>query len=235
MRTYTKFTSDTAQVLLAALADTGTDPGAYQRAMTDLGKELAATIAHDVLPSLASQSLVCVVCTVEDADFLARGLMDGLAKVGVSSDRLKLACFWNERVRSFIGSDERAFDIAPVIKQYREATDLQDAVVVVVKSIISGACVVKTNLATLIETAVPSKVIVAAPVMYKGAEQRLAQEFPTSISQRFEYLTYAIDDEKAGDNVVPGIGGQVYDRLGFEEKNTYVPQLVKERRQLLSA
>jgi hypothetical protein len=109
--------------------------------------------------------------------------------------------------------------------------DIRDAVLIVVKSIISGACVVKTNLASLIDEALPLRVIVAAPVMLKGAEQRLASEFPQSMSSRFEYFAFAIDDEKGSDdNVVPGIGGSVYERLGFGDKTAYIPEIVKERR-----
>ena len=126
----------------------------------------------------------------------------------------------------------RAFDVAPVMKQYREVEDLDGAVVVVVKSIISGACVVKTNLAMLIDHVTPSRVFVAAPVMLKGAEQRLASEFPVEVADRFEYRTFAIDDQKdADENVTLGIGGSVYERLGFQDKNTHVPEIVKQRRQ----
>ena len=178
---------------------------------------------------------ICIVCTVEDADFLAKGLLETLAVAGVDASRLKLVCFWNERVRRFTGDDHDSFDIAPIIKQYREDFDLNDAVLVVVKSIISGSCVVKTNLAALIDHVVPQRIIVAAPVMLLGAESRLAEQFPLSTSKRFEYLTFAIDDEKGeDDNVVPGIGGSVYERLGFADKTSYVPELVKQRRRGLA-
>lgn len=232
MRTYTEFYSLGARHLLDVLANKDTHPVAYQRAMHGLGWEMAGTISRHVD---ASTPTVCIACTVEDADYLARGLLDGLTASGISPENVKLICFWNERVNSFPGSEEKSFDIAPVIKQYREAVDLSHSVVIVLKSIISGACVVKTNLATLINEVVPTKVIVAAPVMYQGAEERLAREFPASIAERFEYLTFAVDDEKQGDDVLPGIGGQVYDRLGFEDKNTYVPTLVKERRTRVAA
>jgi len=231
MRTYTQFVSTGARHLLEVLIDEHTAPPAYQKAMTELGQEMASTIAAHKLPhEAATKPTVCIVCTVEDADFLARGLLDGLLAAGVGADQVKLMCFWNERVSNFPGSSGKDFDVAPAVKQYREAVDLSHAVVIVLKSIISGACVVKTNLATLIQEAVPSKVIVAAPVMLKGAEEKLAEEFPRSISDRFEYVTFAVDDKKVGDNVEPGIGGVVYDRLGFVDKNTYVPQLVQERR-----
>jgi hypothetical protein len=69
----------------------------------------------------------------------------------------------------------------------------------------------------------------------EGAEGRLAAEFPSSTSGRFEYFTFAIDTERdQDDNVVPGIGGSVYARLGFEDKTSYVPELVKQRRRDLA-
>jgi hypothetical protein len=36
--------------------------------------------------------------------------------------------------------------------------------------------------------------------------------------------------------VIPGIGGSVYERLGFsgqDDKNRYIPQIVKDRRAML--
>ena len=228
MRTFTSFSSSDTEKLLAQLVSADS-PSSYRHAMRQLGRQLAEHVAKQI-PTV-TQNAVCIACTVEDADFLARGLLEGLEQKGVGSARMKLVCFWNERVRRFNGVDTNSFDVAPVVKEYREAVDIRDSVLIVVKSIISGACVVKTNLASLIDEALPLRVIVAAPVMLKGAEQRLASEFPPSMSSKFEYFAFAIDDEKgADDNVVPGIGGSVYERLGFEDKTTYVPEIVKERR-----
>jgi hypothetical protein len=234
MRQFSKLTTTDTRHLLSVLIDPASDPAAYQGAMTALGRQLGETVAKE-LPVLAGAQTVCVACTVEDADYLARGVLDGLMASGLTPESLKFVCFWNERVHGFDGSEVRSFDVAPVLKQYREKADLDNSVVVIVKSIISGACVVKTNLATLIEDVTPSRVFVAAPVMLKGAEERLASEFPDAIAKRFEYMTFAIDDEKRDDDVIPGIGGSVYARLGFEDKNAYVPEIVKQRRKLLAA
>jgi len=46
-------------------------------------------------------------------------------------------------------------------------------------------------------------------------------------------VTFAIDNKKDGENVIPGIGGSVYELLGLgdsKEKNRYMPKIVKERR-----
>jgi hypothetical protein len=83
--------------------------------------------------------------------------------------------------------------------------------------------------------ALPQRIIVAAPVMLKGAQGRLASEFPPDTAAMFEYVTFAIDDTRdSDDNVVPGIGGAIYDRLGVDDKSVYVPKLVKLRRQNLA-
>jgi len=233
VRPFTSEATDDVRHTLGVLIDPTSPHEVYQRAMTDLGHELGIAVARRTPAS--DVSTVCIVCTVEDADYLARGLIDGMEETGFNASQLKLVCFWNERVRRLSGSDKDAFDVAPVIKQYREASNLDGAVIVVVKSIISGACVVKTNLAMLIDDVTPSKVVVAAPVMLKGAKEKLASEFTQDMASRFEYLTFAMDDQKGPDeNVLPGIGGSVYERLGFENKNAYVPDLVRQRRNRLA-
>ena len=234
MREFSRLATTDTRHLLGVLIDPNSAPAAYQSAMISLGRQLGETIAKELPAPVRAQS-VCLACTVEDADYLAKGVLDGLMGGGLQAESLTFVCFWNERVHGFDGSSVHSFDVAPVLKQYREKADLDNSVVVIVKSIISGACVVKTNLATLIEDVTPSRVFVAAPVMLKGAEDRLASEFPDAIAKRFEYMTFAIDDEKRDDDVIPGIGGSVYARLGFQDKNTYVPEIVKQRRKLLAA
>lgn len=234
-RTFTKFASPEIKDLLAALAAAETPVGAYRATMRRLGQEIG-TRAVELAPE-ARQHDVCVLCTVEDADFLARGIVEGLAAAGVARDHIRLACFWNERLSRFEDEDEDSFDVAPIIKVYRESVDVHDAILILAKSSIRGTCVVRTNLTALLNDQVPRRVVVAAPVMMKDAPARLADQFPSTISQRFEYLAFAEDDvmDQHG-NVIPGVGGSPYVRLGFiDDKNTYIPELVKERRQNFSA
>jgi len=166
------------------------------------------------------------VCTVEDADFLARGLIEQLEEDGYGQ-RIHLLCLWNGKIK------EESVSLSPVLREYKEAFNADDSVFIIVKSIISGACVVKTNLTRAISISKPTKIFVAAPVMLDGAEGRLAREFPVEINSKFEFVHFATDDEKNGDDVLPGIGGSVYELLGLgnsQQKNKYVPQIVKERR-----
>jgi len=229
MRELTTYASPAAQLLLDRLTIQNTSSDSYREAMTFLGHELSNIIGSQLAE--LGEKPICIACTVEDADFLATGIIEGLLFHGISADKIRLACFWNERVDPF---QMEELSIAPILKKYIEPIDLNESLLVVVKSIISGACVVKTNLSTLIEDSNPIRVIVAAPVMYKGAEERLGREFGDTVASRFEYVTFAVDDERQGKEVVPGIGGSVYERLGFQgqaDKNSYLPEIVKRRRE----
>ena len=91
MRTFTPLASGNARQQLDILVDQSAPASAYQDAMTELGRQLGAEVVTKN-PSI-KQSTVCVACTVEDADYLARGLLEGLAETGVDAARLKLVCF----------------------------------------------------------------------------------------------------------------------------------------------
>lgn len=237
MRDYTRLATSHARTLLNVLSAQDSTILSYQQAMTELGYELGKNLASVV--SVEAAGDVCLVCTVEDADFLAKGMLEGMRGEGIHAERLKLVCFWNDRVRHFEGTEAAAFDVAPILKQYREAIDVEHVTLVVVKSIISGACVVKTNIMAMIDDMDPKKVVVAAPVMSKGADRLLAEVFPPDMAKRFEYFTFAIDDQYAADQhtLIPGVGGSVYERLGFEGDNRlkYIPEIVRQRRQAFLA
>ncbi|WP_295539166.1 hypothetical protein [uncultured Pseudacidovorax sp.] len=225
-REYTAIANRDAEArrLVDEVADPGVDVSSYRELMRRMGRKLAQAIVPQIHTSVAGD--VFVVCTVEDADFLARGVIDELSDAQMGS-RVRLICLWNEKVR------EGAVSLSPIIKQYKEQSQAGAAAFIVVKSIISGACVVKTNLTRALSYQNPAQVFVASPVLLSGAQERLAAEFPPEISAKFEYVWFATDSDKQGENVLPGIGGSVYERLGFGdecEKNKYVPEIVKERR-----
>jgi hypothetical protein len=225
MRTFTELAKadPLAMSLVDELPNIKNSPADYQHKMFEIGKHLA----EGMLPKLrADRNEICVVCTVEDADFLARGLIEHIEASGLG-DRVHLICLWNDKIR------EENISLSPVVREYKEAFAPGNTSFVIVKSIISGACVVKTNLTRALSFAKPEKIFVAAPVMLIGAEKRLAREFPKEISEKFDFIHFAVDTEKNGENVIPGIGGSVYELLGFKDskaKNRYIPKLVKERR-----
>jgi len=220
-RNFSEYTSEVGKSNLAKLADASTNAENYSNALYLLGKELGNVLAKQI-----TGKNICVACTVEDADFLAKGIIDSLS---VLYSDISLACFWNQR--------QQALSIAPIIKKYCEPTVNNADVLVIVKSIISSACVVKTNLTNLIQDIEPDNIFVVAPVIHTDAEKNLKSEFPSAITEKFKYIYFAMDDEmQSNGNLVPGIGGNVYQRLGFkdqDDKNKFIPKLVKERRESL--
>ena len=229
MRTFTHFSYEdpVAKQLVDELHTIQGNPMMYQEHMLQIGRHLGAGI----IPKLPKNqnSAICVVCTVEDADFLARGLIEALEQDGFA-ERVHLVCLWNEKIR------ENGVSLSPISRQYKEEFSSENSIFIVVKSIISGACVVKTNLTRAVSFSQPSRIIVASPVMLIGAEGRLEREFPPAISAKFEYVHFVTDTDKDGENVLPGIGGSLYELLGLgnqHEKNKYVPSIVKERRKRL--
>jgi len=206
----------------------------YRAAMRSLGESLAEYIAdgHSKLLSDPDRDFY-LACTVEDADFLCKGLLDGLSHKVTSSTNLKFACFWNERVKS------EGYSVAPIIKSYLEEKSHTKTTVIIAKSVISGACVVKTNLMRMLDEVKPDTVLVVAPVMHADSQDKLKSEFPKSVAEKFEFLYFAKDAEtNAAGEVLPGVGGNVYDLLGLggsKVKNTYLPELVRQRRSLILA
>lgn len=229
-RTYSELVDENIQYLLSTLADKSIEPSLYQQAMTKLGNSLGEAILSKIDSGPGN---VYLASTVEDADFLATGILNRLEEQIKS---IAFACFWNQRFSPFEVED---LQIAPILKKYQEPTSERIDCLIVVKSIISGACVIRTNLTNLIQTINPEKIFIVAPVMYDQADQKLKSAFNQSIYDKFQFFYFAQDSERtpAGE-VIPGIGGMVYERLGFqgqEAKNQYVPEIVKSRRVKLTS
>lgn len=206
---------------LEALTDKTTDVENYRKAFRILGEELGKVLAYEYNAIPATQILL--VCASEDADWLATGV-----ELGFGKGELKKAVYWSTREVVHINEDGSKVEISPIEKAYEEPiSDCQ--LLVIVKSIISTSCVVKTQLTRLIGKINPRQIAILAPVMYKDGIPNLMQEFPEEINRKFHFVTFAIDDEREGSEVVPGIGGMVYSRLGLEDietKNHYIPEMV---------
>lgn len=226
-RTFTAFAEQdhVAKRLVEALPSLKGNVERYRESMHQLGEHLADGILEKLNSDINRE--ICVICSVEDADFLARGLIEEIEKK--LQIKTNMMCLWNERLKT------NGITVSPVLRTYEESFPKADSIFVIVKSIISGACVVKTNLTKALTTSSPNRVFVAAPVMREGAENRLAAEFPKSISEKFEFVHFATDSETSedGEFVIPGIGGSVYELLGLGDKKTknkFIPSIVKERR-----
>jgi hypothetical protein len=192
----------------------------YRAAMKDLGRHLG-----DHLKSQLGRGKFAVVTTPEDADYLTTGLLER-----VPSERALLACFWTQRL-------EKA-DVASVVQEFIQPLPRSLPSVVIVKSIISSGCIVRTNLEKFLTLARPERIFIAAPVMLKGADETLRGEFSPEIARRFEFVTFAIDARRDGRTkaVVPGVGGWVDERLGLKDKSPrFAPALVRERLQGVAA
>ena len=231
MRTFTSYSDHdpVAKRLVDELHTIKNNAQKYREQMRMIGKHLAVGVVSQLDASRHRE--ICVVCTVEDADFLGRGLIEELEQRGFG-DHIHLICLWNEKIQG------NGVSLSPITRQYKEDFDAKNSTFIIVKAIISGACVVKTNLTRVISFADPSDIIVAAPVMLAGAEERLSREFPSEISSKFKFVHFITDTDKDadGENVIPGIGGSLYELLGLgsrTEKNRYVPDIVKERRKKL--
>jgi hypothetical protein len=211
--------------LLDQLIDQKTESKEYAQVMYKLGNEFGSLLIEKI--GLSNKS-VALACTVEDADFLGKGIIDVLEQSG---KKVFLTVFWNKR---FKPNEENDFAVAPIIKEFHDEGYKSVSTLIIIKSIISSSCVVRTNLTRLIEEADPSQILIVAPVLLRGAIKNLESEFESDIVKRFDYLYFAEDDRKNKEGFVdPGIGGDVYKRLGFEsqdKKNKFIPAIVKERR-----
>ena len=212
MRTFATYSNPNVKGLLQRLTDR-VPPPEYRQTMLELGNELAEVVAG----ALAPGSSILLICTNEDADFLARGVLETLQARGFGN--IALACFWNER-RQVTSGVAPTLDSASIIRRYVEPVGEVDAFVVV-KSAISGACVVRTNITELVYDKHPKRIFVVAPVMYSEARAGLEAEFEPAIAQVFEYVWFAQDDE------LLGVGNK-------DTKNQYTPNLVRQRRAALS-
>lgn len=178
-------------------------PARHGEALTALGQSLGTAVKRRFGASCGAFALVS---TPEDADYLVSGMLDTLGK-----ERARLVCYWAERHSHGDGDD-----VATVYQEYVDPR-LPESVttVVIAKSIISSSCIVRTNLEKLLLRLKPKRIIIAAPVMFEGAEERLRKNFSRAIGERFEFVAFATDTKKDGIVVVPGVGGVVEERLGY--------------------
>lgn len=211
--------------MLDKLADKSTGVEDYRDAFRKLGIELGKLLSSEIEDIRPEE--IMLVCASEDADWLATGVQSGLGK-----GDLKKSVYWSTRETVYDDKNGEKLEISPIVKAYEEPIE-NCRLLVVVKSIISSSCVVKTQLTRLIGKINPERIVIMAPVMYKDGMPNLMSEFPESINSKFEFVTFAIDEDRLDNGeVVPGIGGLVYPRLGLGDiaaKNSYIPEMVMDR------
>lgn len=213
--------SEIIDSLLNTIADRDTSIEDYRASFYSIGKELGLILKGILQEQHKGTTLLA--CASEDADWLVDGFMNGL-----DAPMLPLAVFWGIRERLSNG-----IDVTSIIRTYKDDLESQCENLIIIKSIISSSCVVKTQLLRLISDITPKSIYIIAPVMYKDAETNLRMDFPPDISSKFKFITFAVDDEiNERKEIIPGIGGMVYPRLGLgneSEKNSYIPHIVKKR------
>jgi len=219
-RSFSQYANDGAKAALQSLLRSDVNPGEYQAAMKQLGSMLGEILS----PLIPSSAKCLVVSTAEDADYLSRGVLNGLKNGHIA----KTAVFWNNHY-----SLENGTSVAPIVHKFLEPGYEKANQLVVVKSIISGSCVVRTNLLEVIEQVKAKTIYIVSPVMHKNSEASLKSEFPSNISKKFKFVYFAQDSvkDKSTGEVIPGIGGEVYPKLGLEAqpvKAGFIPDLVKE-------
>lgn len=197
-------------------------PKTYRQTMYKLGLHLA----EELIPKLDRHRSYCLASTAEDADYLAKGLSDGILKF---VKKVSIACFWNDHHTPIKGEASTA----PIIKKFIDTSALDADDIIIVKSVMSGSCVVKTNITELIQNMTPNVVYIASPVAHVKAEEKLKMEFSSDVSDKFDFTFLAKDEIRdANGEVIPGIGGDIYSLLGFKNqdlKNRYTPRTVLER------
>jgi hypothetical protein len=216
-RTYSRFANEFTRNTLSKLLEVAGEPDKYQTVMSELGLRLGEALES----SLPSGAKCLIVSTAEDADFLTAGVMQALG----SNHDVFAAVFWNNHQQVPGGS------VAPIVHKYVQPGFESADTLVIVKSVISGSCVVRTNILALIEKLDVKKICILSPVMHTNSEKSLRAEFPEDVSSKFEFVYFAQDSqrEQSGE-VVPGIGGEVYQLLGIGKQPVltgYMPSLVK--------
>ncbi|QJI34551.1 hypothetical protein [Pseudomonas sp. ADAK13] len=215
---YSALAEGDAKAALQRLLSSTDNPSVYSATMEALGRILG-TLLNSRIPN---DHECLLASTAEDADFLTKGIYDRLKE----SHSIKAAVFWNNHYSVPGGS------VAPVVHKFLEPGYEAANVLVIAKSVISGSCVVRTNILELIEHIDPVKIFIVSPVMHSKSEAALRDEFPSEIADKFEFLVLAVDQEKSKTGeVLPGIGGEIYPLLGLKDQPariSYMPNLVRQ-------
>lgn len=194
------------------------DHESYRHTFYSIGVELASILNERIVDAES----VALACASEDADWLAKGIVDNFRS------SLDLCVYWSKRHNLGLDSENNLLEFAAIEKSYEEIHQNVDTLIIT-KSIISSSCVIKSQIMRLTSKYDFNKIYIVSPVMYKDAEVNLREEFPESIYQLFEFIYFAIDEDKDDKGwVVPGIGGSVYEKLGIESR-TYYPEILDHR------
>lgn len=105
-RKYAEWINPEREQLLSKLIDLDTDSTQYAETMYRLGLEFGKII----LDKVGSIATITLACTVEDADYLGRGMLDVLER----ESKVFLTVFWNKRLNA---GNDGALSVAPIVKE----------------------------------------------------------------------------------------------------------------------
>lgn len=221
-RAYSDIASEDAKQHLNNLLNNTHNVEAYRESMVALGGLLVSSFVEN----LNNQDECLLVSTAEDADYLLKGVADLLRSRSLTT---KLAVFWNNHYQ-VPGTQQ---SVAPIVQKFIEPGADRVKNIIIVKSVMSGSCVVRTNMLSLLsQVKTAENIFILAPVVHANSEQSLKKEFPAEISEKFNFVYFAKDEEKAEDGeVIPGIGGQIYELLGLQKQPAltgYMPSIVEK-------
>jgi len=216
-RAYSPYADAEAITALDELLSSTDSPVRYQDTMVKLGQYLGQKLSEEIVDT----AKCLVASTAEDADYLSKGVLN---EIGKRHDTFA-AVFWNNHYSVDGGS------VAPIVHKFLQPGFEQSDSLIIVKSVISGSCVVRTNILALIERLSIKTIYIVSPVIHENSEISLRSEFPEEISSLFKFVYFAQDSlkDKSTGEVKPGIGGQIYPLLGMTDqpaRTNFMPLLV---------
>lgn len=175
-RQFSVYTTPLAKQHLQGLLE-DKNPLTYQKHMYVLGELLS----QNIISQIDNKEEVLLISTAEDADYLQLGVQDELKKANFNT---KMAVFWNNHYQPSYGGS-----VAPIVHKYLEPNYHTAKTVIIVKSVISGSCVVRTNLLELFDTIKEAtRIFIVSPVMHINSQDALKAEFPNDIANKFEFI-----------------------------------------------
>jgi hypothetical protein len=203
------------------------EPGpAFSEVMYDCGQALAAILLESLQEAPRK---VCVMTPAEDADGIAKGVVDHLKGHGVDA---YLLCLWNQLSTPFVGGEM----VAPILRKYAQDGYDECDQLIAVQSFLGDSTVLKTNITAHFDKLKPQVVHVLAPAMHTKLQETLNRQFPESIHERFRFYTFVYDSDldAATGELRPGIGGLPAERMNHQRHTSYrgFPHSVIELMQL---
>lgn len=200
-----------------------------QEAMRNAGFSFGNMLGLDV----HGPAQVCVVCSAQDADCLARGVIDALVEQGQGA-RVRLLCTWSEPLQA------AGLQLNCIVKQYCEPLDPVPTVFVVLSGFWREGSAGLTNLFRALSYTTPERVVVAGLAADGQAFDNMLNEVPPSVRDKVEPRFGALYPNMQAQERECLLHAEqsLYASMGFAQPNAankHIPDLVKERRRLVSA